>query len=474
MKYRRLGLVAMVLVQLAASATNQAVAQSGAIKISIDTQQRVGPMETSRFSLGQGGLSDAPMWEDRVAEIQSLHPALVRLFIQEYFNVYPKKNVYHWKTLDRSVETILATGATPLMCIAIKPKALFPQINQDIVEPGSYAEWEELIYQMVKHYEGKNITYWEVSNEPDIGESGGCPSRFTAENYPRFYEHTVKAIGRANPKARVGGPALANVRSPLFKALLEHCSKQSIPLDFVSWHIYSSEPLKIRQTIDYAKSLLAGYSSLHPETILNEWNMSLRNPVQDPRFQPCFVAEVAYQMFQAKLDYACYYHIRDYHVNMEQFSKFMSTQGNLFMARWWNEMPQFDGLFDFQNVLRPAFFTFRFLTRLIGDRLAVESSNGEGQPHLISAYEPTRDRINTLIWNFDLSAPAELNANVEFKGLEKEWNSWEIALDAATASNDENHRLRKTEVTRVSPQSPELKISLEPYAVKMLTLEKRR
>ena len=144
------------------------------------------------------------------------------------------------------------------------------------------------------------------------------------------------------------------------------------------------------------------------------------------------------------------------------------------MARWCNEMPQFDGLFDFQNVLRPAFFTFRFLSRLIGDRLAVESSSGEGQPHLISAYEPTRDRINTLIWNFDLSAPAEVSANVEFKGLENEWNAWEIALDAATASNDENRRLRKTELARVSPQSPELKISLEPYAVKMLTLEKRR
>jgi beta-xylosidase len=223
------------------------------------------------------------MWEDRISEIQSLHPALVRLFIQEYFNVYPKKSVYQWKTLDRSVETILGTGATPLMCIAIKPKALFPQINQDIVEPGNYAEWEELIYQMVKHYEGKNITYWEVSNEPDIGESGGCPSRFTPENYPRFYEHTVKAIRRANPRAKVGGPALANVRSPLFKALLEHCSKRSIPLDFVSWHIYSSDP-KIRQTIDYAKSLLAGYSSAS-EKFLNEWNMS-PNPVQDPRFQP--------------------------------------------------------------------------------------------------------------------------------------------------------------------------------------------
>jgi hypothetical protein len=27
------------------------------------------------------------------------------------------------------------------------------------------------------------------------------------------------------------------------------------------------------------------------------------------------------------------------------------------MARWWNRMPQFDGLFDYQNNIRPAYFT---------------------------------------------------------------------------------------------------------------------
>ena len=78
-------------------------------------------MEIDRFGLGQGGLSDVPMWEDRIPEIRSLHPRLIRLFVQEYFDVYPRKGTYHWETLDRSVQTIFAAGAQPLMCIAIKP-----------------------------------------------------------------------------------------------------------------------------------------------------------------------------------------------------------------------------------------------------------------------------------------------------------------------------------------------------------------
>lgn len=447
--------------------------QRAPVHITVDVGKQIGPMEISRFGLGQGGLSDAPMWDDRIPEVRSLNPGLIRLFIQEYFDVYPKKGTYHWKTLDQSVETILATGAQPIMCIAIKPRVLFPTINQDIVEPTSYAEWGELIYQMVKHYQNRNVQYWEVSNEPDIGESGGCPSRFTSENYPRFYENTVKAVLRANPQAKVGGPALADFRSPILRALLEHCSKRKVPLHFVSWHIYNSNPLEIRKTIDRVKDLIAEFPSLSVETILNEWNMSLRDPVKDPRFQPCFIAEVAYQMFEGKLDYSCYYHIRDYHVNPAQFARFMSPQGNLFMARWWNDMPQFDGLFDFQNVVRPAFFSFRLLSRLTGNRLAVTSSAAADQPHLFSAIEPSRDRINTLIWNFGLTAPPEVGVELEFKGLEGDWRIWETVLDAAAASSDENHRLNRNELGTLSGASAKRFLHLSPWDVRMVTLEKR-
>src|SRR5262249_47813777 len=99
---------------------------------------------------------------------------------------------------------------------------------------------------------------------------------------------------------------------------LPHCPnfsrKRKVPSPFVSWHTYHSDPIKIRATIDGVKALLKEYPSLNPETILNEWNMSLSNPSLDPRFQPCFIAEVAWLMKESGLDYSCYYHIRDYHV----------------------------------------------------------------------------------------------------------------------------------------------------------------
>ncbi len=293
----------------------------------------------------------------------ALRPRLIRLFVQEYFRLLPERGRYHFETLDRSVDTILQSGAKPLMCLCFKPGPLFTSIDQDQVDPNNYEEWERLISSLVKHYQdrGAGIRYWEVANEPDIGESGGCPYRFQPESYVRYYRRTAAAILRADPKALVGGPALANVRSPILPALLTACDQEKIPLHFVSWHIYSSDPGRVRATIAYAKELLKQHPSLKVETFMDEWNMDLQDPPLDPRFQPCYLIEVIWQMKDGGLDGSCYYQIRDFHVEYDKFAPFMSPGGAAFMTRWWNRMPQFDGLFDFQNRVRPSYFAFKLL-----------------------------------------------------------------------------------------------------------------
>src|SRR5947209_20541657 len=75
--------------------------------VEVAFSEKLGPLHMERMALGQGGLSDMPMWENRIAEIRGLHPALIRLFIQEYFNLLPAQGQYHFESLDRSVDTIL-------------------------------------------------------------------------------------------------------------------------------------------------------------------------------------------------------------------------------------------------------------------------------------------------------------------------------------------------------------------------------
>ena len=99
--------------------------------------------------------------------------------------------------------------------------------------------------------------------------------------------------------------------------------------------------------------------------------MSLCNPAKIRRFQPAFVLETVWQMLDAGLDYSCYYHIRDYYVDVKKFSEFMSPQGAAFMARWWNRMPQYDGLFDYQNTVRPAYYRIQASVPVTGKRLRI-------------------------------------------------------------------------------------------------------
>jgi hypothetical protein len=454
------------------SCASWALAQNEPVQVAVSLNERLGPMKMDQFALGQGGLSEDPMWDSRIAEVRALGPRIIRLFIQEYFDLLPARGGYHFATLDRSVDTILRAGAEPLMCICFKPRALFPAVDQDIVEPNDYGKWEDLIFHLVRYYHQRRagIRYWEVGNEPDIGESGGCPYRFKPDSYCRYYQHTVAAILRADPNARVGGPALAWWGSPILPALLDFTSKEKVPLHFVSWHIYSSDPKAIRGTIDGVQALLKKYPNLHPETFLDEWNLNLGSPSDAP-MQPCFVAEVAWQMKDAGLDYSCYYHIRDYPVQFERFAPFMSAGGTAFMAGWWNRMPQFDGLFDFQNTVRPAYFTFKLLSRLTGDRLAVTSAGPAvhalaSRDDRYSAYQ-----YNILLWNFARS-PAQVGLSL--KDVPGALTAKPIVLDAATASNDEIARLKPESSFELKADQPAIVVSLEPYGIRFWSFEQRK
>jgi hypothetical protein len=443
-------------------------AQTGSVSMEGSFDERLGPMAMDHMALGQGGLSDEPMWGRRVSEIRALQPALIRLFVQEYFDLLPRRGQYHFETLDRSVDTILKAGARPLMCLCFKPPVLFPEINHDIVEPNDYDEWQRLIAHLVQHYRerGAGIRYWEVANEPDLGESGGCPYRFRPDNYARYYRRTAEAILQADPEARVGGPALASSRSPILPAFLNACKKDRMALHFVSWHIYTSDPLRLRSTITFVKDLLAKHPDLKPETVLDEWNMDLRNPPLDARFQPCYVAETIWQMKDAGLDWSCYYHIRDYQVRPEQFARFFSPTGIAFMSRWWNRMPQFDGLFDYQDTVRPAYFAFKLLARMQGERLKLTSS--DPAVHGFLTRDDKMQMWNLLVWNFS-DKPREVE--VVLTGMPKDLGVRHVVLDAASPSSDENSRLRPDPPARWKGRDQRLAIRLEPYAIHYWSME---
>lgn len=441
-------------------------AQTADVKIGFG--EDLGPMKMEQMALGQGGLSEEPMLASRKTEIKALHPAIIRLFVSEYYDVIPARGKYHFNTLDSMVSDILMTGAKPFMSFCLKPKLFFPVIDQDMVEPNDYKKWEQFVYDVVKHFldRGAGITYWEIGNEVDLGEDGGTPYRFKPESYVRYYKHTTAAILRADPHAKVGGPAVAWYKSPILPELVRACAAEKLPLHFISWHHYNNSPTVIRGQIDYIKELLGKYPDLHPETIMNEWNVDLFNPPLDPRYQPCYVAETIWQMKDAGLDWSCYYQIRDWYVSYETFEKVFSPHGAAFMTRWWNRQAQFSGLIDYQNQIRPAYYAFKLLSRMAGNQLKVSTTNDK--VHGFATHDTKLDMHNMMLWNF---SDQPVTVSLQLEALPKEMRVRHIVLDATGAGNEENQRLRPEPFVKFRKGNHQVSVTLEPWAVHYWSLE---
>jgi len=136
------------------------------------------------------------------------------------------------------------------------------------------------------------------------------------------------------------------------------------------------------------------------------------------------------------------------------------------MTRWWNRMPQADGLFDFQNRVRPAYFALKLLARLSGERLRLDIP--ASPVHGLATYDAKYAIFNLLVWNFSDST-AEIGLNVE--NLPKAMLMRQITLDAAAASDDENVRLRPEPPANIPKTSFHQKVHLAPYGVRFWSFE---
>ena len=377
--------------------TTSTYSAPGQVTIAIDQNAVTGNVDWTPYSLGQGGLWSGPMIAPYISPLRELHPKFVRVFLQEYYNEYPAPlGTYNWTQMDQFLSEVVATGAVPIANIDFKPATLYPTINQNVVDPISYADWDALIQQLVQHTKDKGfgIQYWEIGNEPDAGEAGGTPYLFTPSNYVNYYSETANAIRSTDPTAKVGGPALASLQSPIGTALMTAAGNGQVPLDFFSWHSYGNAPGSRASSV---QASLAKLGLSNTQTFLSEWNMSLGSPNTSPAFQPAFVLESTRLFFEGGLSMSAYYQIHDNRVYAGEFLKFMSVNGAKNMANYWDGNPQYLGLFDFDGNMRPAFHVLRLMNAIQGPRLAVSGLNSDTRTY---AVQKSGGYLAALLWNF--------------------------------------------------------------------------
>lgn len=211
--------------------------------------------------------------------------------------------------------------------------------------PTDFGKWARICEHIIRHYnEGWadgfhfGITYWEIWNEPDNGESLANNSMWTGtpEQYFQLYEITAKHLKACfGNTIKVGGPASCGFYGMLAEPekygmpfapseeptprkeyfmtfaleFLDYVQKTGAPLDFFSWHSYASVEDTVKMARFVEKELASrGLSGI--ETQLNEWN-NAPSPQLRGSSEACAKAcAMLIAMQNETTDILCYYDAR--------------------------------------------------------------------------------------------------------------------------------------------------------------------
>jgi hypothetical protein len=388
--------------------------------VSLEADSALGPLEWWRHAPGQGGINAVPLPEKVVAGSRVLQPRRIRIFLQEFFRVYPERGRFDWSRLDPYMDALARTGAKVVAALTIKPQPLFPAIDQAVWQPNAVEEWQQVVYALVRRcsVEKPVVTHWEIGNETDIGEDGGCPYLIPdPEDYTAFYRMTIQPILKAFPEAKVGGPAACWADNEPLPGFVERCRDSGTPLDFISWHLYHDDPARHALGVEKAKALLAGYPGPRPEMMVTEWSVgfppvSVEETAYDPR-RAAGVAATILAFLDAGLDWSFYYHLWDQVCYPDDFQPFFSQRGIENMARHWNEAPHRFGLFGVGGEVRPHYFVYWMLRRLGEERIAAQSE--EADVRVLAARDA--GTLSALLANYNPSGSQDRIVTLRLSGL---------------------------------------------------------
>jgi xylan 1,4-beta-xylosidase len=389
------------------------------VQVSIDADSVQGPLEMWRHTAGHGGINSLPLPDGVVEGAALLKPRLTRIFLQEFFRIYPAHGRFDWSRLDPYMASFARTGTKICAAICIKPQPLYPKIDATIWQPSDWKEWQQVIAALVRRYsiEQPLVTHWEIGNEVDIGEDGGCPYLIrNGEEYGEYYSRTIRPILEVYPQANVGGPANAYLLNEPLPGWLKYCRRTGAQVDFISWHLYHSDASLHLFQAAAADTLCRELLGRRPEFFITEWNRRLGGATEDVSYdarRAAAAAAIILDMRRAKIDASFYYHLWDQTCFADDFAPFFSPAGVTNMIRHWNEIPHRLGLFGVDGDVRPQYFVYRMLTQMGQDQLAARSDDRD----IRVLAGRTGERICALAVNYSLDEQGDRVATFRFSHL---------------------------------------------------------
>jgi hypothetical protein len=370
--------------------------------IVVETQQ-VGDLTNTDFyhAFAQGGEERKDMLAAAISDVKQLSPRIIRLdHIYDYFPVVNRIDgllVFDFSSLDLAVNSILQTGATPMLSLSYMPPAIARDGNI-LNEPEKWEEWSLVVQRTIEHFSGsnnRNLTgmYYEVWNEPDLAQFGGWGIR-GSKSYITLYRYAAlgaSQAARTNPFS-LGGPASTGFYPNWVKALVE----SGIGADFISWHGYLQKPEQYAADMQSAHTIISQYPQYaNVPLLITEFGFT---GAHDKRYGTSYAAAHAAASIRQLIDRPPRY----------LFSFELIDGPSQESGEGW-------GLLEHEPSLlhKPRFEVFRFLDLMSGRRLDLR---GEGSD--VTGWAVTDSGIHKLLLvNFSADRQIGQKVPILFNGL---------------------------------------------------------
>ena len=189
---------------------------------------------------------------------------------------------YNFKTTDVYLHDIIKTGAKIIYRLGVSIE--HAELKHYIDPPADAEKWARICVNIARHYnEGwadgyqLGIEYWEVWNEPDLDWSDPNPHNIkmwsgTAQQYFELYKATAQLFKQEMPYVKIGGYAACVLRDEIISPFLQYVKTNKLPLDFFSWHTYTTSVDVIEHNAQFIRELLDKHGFTETMSIFDEWN----------------------------------------------------------------------------------------------------------------------------------------------------------------------------------------------------------
>ena len=313
---------------------------------------------------------------------------------------------YDFKITDYYTETIINTGARVFYRLGASIEHWVNKYGTR--KPPDFDKWVDICEHIIMHYtEGwangfsYDIDYWEIWNEPDLDPDDSKNKRTwggTKAEFFDLYEVAAKRLKARFPKKKIGGPALAG-KEEWADDFLEAMRNRNVPIDFFSWHVYSTDPRMISRKSERIRAIMQKHGYGDAESILNEWNyvsdwtkplhyLSVIKGLKGASFSCAVMCEM-----QTKSDAASlmYYDAR--------------------VEKTWN------GLFDSDTLLPiKGYYAFKAFSELYQTGQSVRMEYNDTQIYASAAR--STNRVAVLLTNYADEEPAPKQICMKLEGLD--------------------------------------------------------